>query len=235
MTVLLVVAKAPVPGAVKTRLCPPATPAQAARIAAAALRDTLDAVTATGGVTPVLALAGRLADAEDGADLAATVAGWPVLPQWGDGLAERLAHAHADVAHAYPGRPVLQIGMDTPQVTPALLADGVRRLAAPGVDAVLGPAADGGWWALGLRDPRRAAALRAVPMSTAETGRLTYAALFDAGLRVGALPTLRDVDDWADARAVARGVPGGRFAREVAALRPALVAISPDRRPKAVR
>ncbi|MFI2711158.1 DUF2064 domain-containing protein [Micromonospora sp. NPDC018662] len=238
MTVLLVVAKAPVPGAVKTRLCPPATPTQAARIAAAALRDTLEAVAATvaaGGGTPVLALAGRLVDAEDGVDLAATVAGWPVLPQRGDGFADRLAHAHADVAHAYPGRPVLQIGMDTPQVTPALLADAVRRLSAPGVDAALGPAADGGWWALGLRDPRRAAALRAVPMSTADTGRLTYAALLAAGLRVGALPTLRDVDDWADARAVARVVPGGRFAREVAALRPAVVAMSPDRRPKAVR
>ncbi|GAB3069819.1 TIGR04282 family arsenosugar biosynthesis glycosyltransferase [Micromonospora schwarzwaldensis] len=224
MTVLLVVAKAPVPGAVKTRLCPPATPAQAARIAAAALRDTLDAVAATGGVTPVLALAGCLADAEDGVELAATVAGWPVLPQRGDGFADRLAHAHADVAHAYPGRPVLQIGMDTPQVTPALLADGVRRLSAPGVEAVLGPAADGGWWALGLRDPRRAAALRAVPMSTADTGRLTYAALLGAGLRVGALPALRDVDDWADARAVAQTIPGSRFAREVAALRPTLTA-----------
>ncbi|MEV0005484.1 DUF2064 domain-containing protein [Micromonospora sp. NPDC050980] len=223
MTVLLVVAKAPVPGAVKTRLCPPATPAQAARIAAAALRDTLDAVAATEGVLPVLALAGRFADAEDGADLTAAVAGWPVLPQRGDGLADRLAHAHADVADAYPGRPVVQIGMDTPQVTPGRLAAAVRRLSAPGTDAVLGPAADGGWWGLGLRDPRRAAALRGVPMSTADTCRLTHAALVGAGLRVGALPTLRDVDDWVDARAVARCAPDGRFAREVAALRPTLV------------
>ncbi|MGW5673164.1 glycosyltransferase, partial [Micromonospora sp. NPDC003776] len=55
MTVLLVMAKAPVAGAVKTRLCPPATAAQAARIAAAALRDTLDAVAATPGVIPALA------------------------------------------------------------------------------------------------------------------------------------------------------------------------------------
>ncbi|MET7834927.1 DUF2064 domain-containing protein [Micromonospora sediminicola] len=223
MTVLLVVAKAPVPGAVKTRLCPPASPVRAARIAAAALRDTVDAVAATPGVVPVLALAGRLADAEDGADLAAAVAGWAVLPQRGDGLADRLAHAHADVADAYPDRPVLQIGMDTPQLTPARLAAAVRRLALPGTDAVLGPAADGGWWALGLRDPRRAAALRDVPMSTVDTGRLTHAALVGAGLRVAALPTLRDVDDWADARAVARAAPGGRFAREVAALRPVLV------------
>ncbi|MFG1673457.1 DUF2064 domain-containing protein [Micromonospora sp. NPDC049282] len=223
MTVLLVVAKAPVPGAVKTRLCPPATPAQAARIAAAALRDTLDAVAATRGVLPVLALAGRFADAEHGAELAAAVAGWPVLPQRGDGLAARLAHAHADVAEAYPGRPLVQIGMDTPQLTPARLADAVRRLSAPGADAVLGPATDGGWWGLGLRDPRWAAALRGVPMSTADTGRLTYAALVGSALRVAALPTLRDVDDWADALAVARAAPAGRFAREVAALRPTLV------------
>ncbi|WBC16182.1 DUF2064 domain-containing protein [Micromonospora sp. WMMA1998] len=223
MTVLLVVAKAPVPGAVKTRLCPPASPVRAARIAAAALRDTVDAVAATPGVVPVLALAGRLADAEDGADLAAAVAGWPVLPQRGDGLADRLAHAHADVADAYPDRSVLQIGMDTPQLTPARLAAAVRLLALPGTDAVLGPAADGGWWALGLRDPRRAAALRDVPMSTVDTGRLTHVALVGDGLRVAALPTLRDVDDWADARAVARSAPGGRFAREVAALRPVLV------------
>ncbi|MFI7431228.1 DUF2064 domain-containing protein [Micromonospora sp. NPDC049836] len=222
MTILLVVAKAPVAGAVKTRLCPPATPARAARIAAAALRDTVDAVAATPGVTPVLALAGRLAEAADGEQLAAAVAGWPVLPQRGPDLATRLAHAHADVAAAYPGRPVLQIGMDTPQVTPSDLAEAVRRLAVAGTDAVLGGAADGGWWALGLRDPRHAAALRGVPMSTAGTGRLTGAALAGRGLRVAPLPVLRDVDGWADALAVAGLVPGGRFAGEVAALHRAL-------------
>ncbi|MEH0982543.1 TIGR04282 family arsenosugar biosynthesis glycosyltransferase [Micromonospora sp. CPCC 205556] len=221
MTVLLVVAKAPVPGAVKTRLCPPATPEQAARIAAAALLDTLDAVRATPGVTPVLALAGLLGDAEDATDLTAAVAGWPVLPQRGADFAARLAHAHADVAAAYPGRPVLQVGMDTPQLTAVRLAAAVRRLGV--ADAVLGRAADGGWWALGLRDPRHAAALRAVPMSTADTGRLTWLALTERGLRVAPLPLLRDVDDWADAGAVARAVPGGRFAREVAAVRRGLV------------
>ncbi|MGB2567067.1 TIGR04282 family arsenosugar biosynthesis glycosyltransferase [Micromonospora citrea] len=221
MTVLLVVAKAPVPGAVKTRLCPPATPDRAARIAAAALRDTLDVVAATAGVTPVLALAGRLADGVDAAALTAATAGWTVLPQRGVDLAERLACAHADVADAFPGRAVLQVGMDTPQLTPASLAGAVRRLA--DVDAVLGRAADGGWWALGLRDPRRAAVLRAVPMSTADTGRLTRAALTRDGVRVAPLPVLRDVDGWADALAVAAATPGGRFARQVAAVRRELV------------
>ncbi|MBY8874867.1 DUF2064 domain-containing protein [Micromonospora sp. PLK6-60] len=218
MTVLLVLAKAPVPGRVKTRLCPPATGEQAARIAAAALRDTLDAVRATPGVVPVLALAGRFDDAVDGAALTAATAGWPILPQRGPDLAARLAHAHADVAAGYPGAPVFQIGMDTPQLTPARLAAAVRRLA--GTDAVLGRATDGGWWGLGLRDPGHAAALRTVPTSTPQTCRLTWAALRGRGLRVAPLPVLRDVDVWADALAVAATVPAGRFARAVAEARP---------------
>ncbi|MCN0177172.1 DUF2064 domain-containing protein [Salinispora arenicola] len=218
MTVLLVVAKSPIPGAVKTRLCPPATPAQAARVAAASLRDTIDVVAATPGVTPVLALHGQLADGVDGAALSAAVAGWTILWQRGAGLGARLAAAHEDVAAAYPGRPVLQIGMDTPQVTPALLGAAARRLAA--ATALLGPAVDGGWWALGLADPRHAAALRDVPMSTAETGRHTAAALAGRGLRVAPLPMLRDVDGWADALAVADAAPAGRFAARVAVVRP---------------
>ncbi|MEV4619001.1 DUF2064 domain-containing protein [Asanoa sp. NPDC049573] len=213
MTVLLVMAKAPVPGTVKTRLCPPATPRAAARIAAAALRDTLDAVRGTPGVIPVLACAGCLAEGEDPAGLTAALAGWTVLPQRGNGLGERLANAHADAQAAYPGQPVLQIGMDTPQVDPDRLAYAAGRL--DEADAVLGAAVDGGWWALGLRDPRHATVLRAVPMSTPDTGRLTRAALVERGLLVAALPVLRDVDEWPDALAVAAARPDGRFAREV--------------------
>nr|MDT0659603.1 DUF2064 domain-containing protein [Micromonospora sp. DSM 115978] len=217
MTILLVIAKAPVAGRAKTRLCPPATPTQAAHIAAGALLDTLDVVRSTPGGTPVLVLAGRLADADDGPDLAAATAGLPVLPQRGAGFDERLANAHADVAAAYPGRQVLQIGMDTPQLTPAAVHAAAVRL--NDGDAVLGDAEDGGWWALGLRDPRHAEALRGVPMSTAATGRLTRAALHRHGLRVASLPVLRDVDDWSDALAVARTIPASRFARRVAAVR----------------
>ncbi|MFV2095011.1 DUF2064 domain-containing protein [Micromonospora sp. LOL_014] len=234
MTVLLVMAKTPVAGLVKTRLCPPATPGQAARIATAALLDTMDAVRAAGAVTPVLALAGRLTDADayPGAaeELVVATAGWRVLPQRGDGFADRLANAHADVAAAYLGRPVLQIGMDTPQLTGAALTAAVETLTgaggAPteaggvraGTGAVLGWAADGGWWALGLTDPRHAEVLRRVPMSTSHTGRDTWSALRARGLRVAPLPVLRDVDEWRDALAVADAVPGSRFAGQVAAV-----------------
>ncbi|WFE25603.1 DUF2064 domain-containing protein [Solwaraspora sp. WMMD791] len=229
MTVLLVMAKSPVAGLVKTRLCPPATPADAARIAAAALLDTMAAVRDTAGVEPVLALAGRLADADvsaaTAAELAAATGGWRVLAQRGAGLADRLANAHADVAAAYPERQVLQIGMDTPQLTPARLASAVDLLTDAG--AVLGPAADGGWWALGLRDPRDADVLRTVPMSTPDTGHRTWLALRGRGLAPARLPALRDVDEWPDAVAVARRVPDSRFARQVAAVwraRPAMAA-----------
>jgi glycosyltransferase A (GT-A) superfamily protein (DUF2064 family) len=199
---VLVLAKAPVPGRVKTRLCPPCTPGQAALVAEAALVDTLAAVG-----TGTLVLSGRY-DAP---------AGWRVLPQRGDGLGARLRHAFADV-----GGTSLLLGMDTPQVTPDLLDVARATLDTAGVDAVLGPAVDGGWWTLGLRDPRHAEVLVDVPMSTDRTGDLTLAALLRRDLRVVVLPTLRDVDTADDAHAVAAGcAPGSAFARAVAAHVPA--------------
>jgi rSAM/selenodomain-associated transferase 1 len=213
MTVLLVVAKAPVAGLAKTRLCPPATPEKAARVAAGALLDTLAAVRATTDVAPALAYAGEFAAAEQAGEIQAALAGWTLLRQRGDGFGERLARAHHEAGARWPGQPVLQIGMDTPQVTPELLAAAAHRLST--VDAVLGPAQDGGWWALGLRDPHHAAVLRDVPMSTADTGRLTRLALTGRGLTVEDLPVLSDVDTWADALSVAATVPHGRFAAAV--------------------
>ncbi|GAA1073661.1 DUF2064 domain-containing protein [Pseudonocardia alni] len=213
----VVLAKAPEPGRVKTRLCPPATPELAAAIASAALLDTLDAAAGVAGDT-VVALTGDRAAAVGAADLAAALDGLAVVAQRGEGLAARIAAAHADAAALHPGRPTLQVGMDTPQATAELLSHCAERLAEPGVDAVLGPATDGGWWVLGLRDPLAATALHGVPMSTAETGDRTLDALRAAGLRVALAEPLTDVDTAAEAVAVAAQVPGSRFARAVAEL-----------------
>ena len=213
----VVLAKAPEPGRVKTRLCPPATPELAAAIASAALLDTLDAAAGVAGDT-VVALTGDRAAAVGAADLAAALDGLAVVAQRGEGLAARIAAAHADAAALHPGRPTLQVGMDTPQATAELLSHCAERLAEPGVDAVLGPATDGGWWVLGLRDPLAAAALHGVPMSTSETGDRTLDALRAAGLRVALTEPLTDVDTGAEAVAVAAQVPGSRFARAVAEL-----------------
>jgi hypothetical protein len=110
----------------------------------------------------------------------------------------------------------VQIGMDTPQVTVELLTGCVGALSTS--DAVLGHATDGGWWVLGLTDPRGAAVLADVPMSRTDTGDLTRDALRTSGLHVAVVPELTDVDTADEAVTVADEVPDGRFAGIVAEL-----------------
>ena len=196
---LLVIAKEPVPGRVKTRLTPPYTPERAAAIAASALADTLDAVARTPARRRILALAGN-----PGPWLPPC---FEVMPQRGDGLDERLANAFAAT-----GGPTVVIGMDTPQITPAILTDAARRL--EDCDAVFGPAADGGFWLLGLRVPDPDLLL-GVPMSRPDTGACQLRRL--DGLRVATLGTLVDVDTADDAVRVAAQAPGTRFAAAVGA------------------
>ncbi len=215
---VLVLAKAPEPGRVKTRLCPPLTAAQAADLAAAALLDSIAAAAGVPGARPVVVLTGLLERAARRAELGAALGICTVIPQRGDGLGDRIAAAHRDAEALLPGVRTLQIGMDTPQADAALLCDADAALTAPGVDAVLGPAVDGGWWCLGLRRPADAALIAAVTTSRGDTGERTLHALRTAGLRVALLPELTDVDAAADAAAVAAAAPETHFAAAVRAL-----------------
>ncbi|SEL21516.1 TIGR04282 family arsenosugar biosynthesis glycosyltransferase [Nonomuraea pusilla] len=198
---IVVLAKRPRPGRVKTRLTPPYTPSEAAELAAGALADTLAAVRAAPAAARVLAF-------DDDAD----VPGFDLVRQRGAGLDERLAWAFHD-AYALRPLPVVLVGMDTPQLTPALLARAAETL--DGHDAVFGPATDGGFWLLGLRRPDPAR-LVGVPMSRPDTGRAQLGRL--RGLSVAFLPCLTDVDDAASARLVAGLAPGTRFAATLAGL-----------------
>ena len=204
---LLVVAKAPVPGRAKTRLAATWSPTVAAEIAAAALLDTLDAVVATPVATRVVALTGELDDAAEAAELRCRLASFVVISQRGNDFGDRLANAHTDAA-AVDGHPVLQIGMDTPQVTAGLLGDAARRLAES--SAVLGLAHDGGWWTLGVRSPALAECLRDVPMSQPDTGALTLKALRSNGVDVALVDELADFDVADDVAAVRAVCPSGR-------------------------
>ncbi|OMC55747.1 glycosyltransferase involved in cell wall biogenesis [Mycobacterium sp. IS-836] len=207
---LLVVAKAPEPGRAKTRLAATVGDEVAADIAAAALLDTLDAVAAAPVAARVVALTGDLGDAVGAADIRQRLASFTVIGQRGDGFADRLANAHADAG--LEGYPVLQIGMDTPQVTADLLTGCAQQLVES--PAVLGPARDGGWWVLGVRAPAMAECLRDVPMSQPDTGELTAKALRDNGIDVTLLQRLADFDVVADIAAVRDGCgPASRFAR----------------------
>jgi rSAM/selenodomain-associated transferase 1 len=201
---IIVMAKAPVPGRVKTRLCPPCTPEEAALVAEAALVDTLVAAVSSSADRVVLAL-----DGEPGPWLPAGV---DVIHQRGAGFDERLAAAWSVV-----GGPAVQIGMDTPQVTPALLDTAIAALEQPGTDAVLGPAEDGGWWCIGLRRANPAV-FRGIPMSRPDTGARQLARLGELSLRTATLSRLRDVDTIADAHEVAELAPYTRFAAAVRGL-----------------
>lgn len=199
---LLVLAKQPLPGKVKTRLVPPLTRREAAELAEAALGDTLR-VAAPVATRRVVVL--------DGAPGLWLAPGWQVVPQAGGGLDERLAAAFTRAGR----RATVLVGMDTPQLRPWQLAafDPSRY------DACLGPALDGGYWAIGFADPTVAGtAIRGVPMSTVDTGAQQLRRMRALGLRVQQLDTLEDVDTYDAALRVAAHVPSGGFAHALHAL-----------------
>lgn len=197
-TTVVVLAKAPVPGRVKTRLQPDFTPQEAAELAAAAIEDTLRAVRAARVERVLLAWDG---DLESWADE------FTVAPQRPGSLNDRLTWAFRAASAQSPGA-VLLIGMDTPQVTAALLGTDWA-----GADAVLGLSEDGGFWAIGLRSVDPARVFADIPMSTDRTGSAQLARLDALGLSVRLLPPLRDVDRPVDAAAVAERYPWLAFSR----------------------
>lgn len=210
---VLVVAKAPVPGLAKTRIAATIGDEPAARLAAAALLDTLTTATALDWPV-VVAMTGDLDAAVRRDEIAEAVRSFRVLPQRGASFGERLAHAHLD---ADDGHGVVQVGMDTPQLLVSDYLDAGRTVELG--TRVLGPAADGGWWLLGLPDPREAGVLPDVSMSRDDTADLTEAAL---GGDVVRLRTVLDMDCWDDAVRIAEEVPTSQLAdavRLVGALR----------------
>ncbi|WP_328584080.1 TIGR04282 family arsenosugar biosynthesis glycosyltransferase [Streptomyces sp. NBC_00370] len=201
---LLVIAKEPVPGRVKTRLTPHFTHTEAAELAEAALGDTLRTVLQLPARRRVVVLEGR-----PGRWLPP---GFEVVPQGTGGLDERLAAAFGGCQG-----PTVLIGMDTPQITPDLLAPALTAAGRQGAEAWFGPADDGGFWALGLAVPDPAL-LRGVPMSVPHTGAVQRGRLVAAGLTVQDLPRLRDVDTPDDAAYVSALAPHTAFAATYARL-----------------
>ena len=197
---IAVIAKAPVPGQVKTRLCPPCRPEEAAALAEAALTDTLAAASVVTDARLVVAL-----DGPPGPWLRGHV---EVVPQRGADLGRRLAHLFVDLARTSPG-PTLVVAMDTPQITGLHFMAGLEALDAH--DVSLGPTDDGGYWGIGLARPHPAL-FDGVPMSAPGTGRAQLARAEQLGLRTFVLPQLRDVDTIEDVRAVASRSPCTRFA-----------------------
>lgn len=186
-TRLIVMAKAPVAGYAKTRLIPALGAAGAARLAQRLLDETMEQARATGFCALELCCA---PDATHAAFVAQQLRGGLQLSVQASGdLGARMDQAfHRGLAEAAQ---VLLIGTDAPQLDAAYLQAASAALADS--DAVLGPAADGGYVLIGLRRPAPRL-FEAMPWSTERVLALTRARLVECGLRWVELPTLCDID-----------------------------------------
>lgn len=196
-----VIAKAPVPGQVKTRLSPPCTPEQAAEVAAAALADTLAAVAEVARITGA-----RRVLLLDGDRQAWMPTAFDVVAQRGAGLEQRLCNGFLDLG------PGVIVGMETPHVAAALAAAVVA--ARRGVDSI-GLATDGGYWMIGLCAASVAIAhelFDGIPMSSTHTGLAQLRRLQTHGRQVRLLPMARDLDTFDDLQAVAESGRNGSLA-----------------------
>src|SRR5947207_11732307 len=191
--VCIVMVKAPRAGAVKTRLTPPLSEAEAAALAACFARDTL------GGVRRVVPEVIVAYDPPDGrAQLEALLADdslcW--LEQRGEGLGERLPAAAAHAA-ALGHSPVVIVGTDSPTLPVSFVGRADNSLAEGESDIALGPTEDGGYYLVGLRQPSRGL-FRNVAWGTPLAYRQTARNAAREGLSTLELPRWYDVDTPAD-------------------------------------
>ena len=136
-------------------------------------------------------------------DVSVLTACWPELrtmrlrPQWGADLGERMANAIAG-APVEAGEPVVLIGSDCPGIDAAYVREAFAALDA-GADLILGPASDGGYGLIGMRECRYEL-FRGVPWSTDAVAAVTRRKAVALGLRVTSLAEIWDVDNAADWR-----------------------------------
>jgi rSAM/selenodomain-associated transferase 1 len=209
---LVLFAKAPAAGRVKTRLAPDLPPEAAAELQEALLRDTAEvALAAASAATPTPRLWCAVAESADEPPLRRLLPReFALLPQGAGDLGERLERVFGELLRHHAC--ALAIGADCPDLAPGLLQEALEALVLS--EAVLGPAQDGGYWAIGLAEPRPAL-FRGVPWSTERVAGETRRRMAELGLRVAELPVLRDVDRFGDLVEWARR-PNACFTRTLA-------------------
>jgi rSAM/selenodomain-associated transferase 1 len=203
-----IMAKAPRPGAVKTRLCPPLLAAEAAALYRCFLLDKIAAVQALSGVRPMVAYTPDEAQAE----FAVLAPDFALVPQRGPDLGARLHTTLASLlAAGHPG--AIAVDSDTPTLPREFLQQAVDCLTGPGPDVVLGPTEDGGYYLIGVRVANRAL-FDDMPWSTAAVLEITLRRAAAAGLQTVCTPAWFDVDTPDDLRRLRTVLDGGRSAAE---------------------
>lgn len=185
---VLIMAKAPRAGEVKTRLCPPLTAAEAAELYRSFLLDKIEQVRALTAASPAVAYT----PAEGRALFEALAPGFTLLPQRGADLGARLANSF-EAFFRMGHRGALAIDSDTPTLPLGFLEQALDLIATPSVDVVLGPSDDGGYYLIGLRTLHREL-FEGMEWSTPRVLPETLRRAEAQGLRVASLPTWFDVD-----------------------------------------
>lgn len=187
---LLVVAKQPVPGQTKTRLCPPLTHAQAADLYECFLRDTLDTMRT---VMKVKAIIGYLPD--DAQEYFRQLApDMELIGQLGETLGERLDHLLKVTLNNGFQQAVI-MDSDSPTLPASYLIQAFDQLAE--ADVVLGPTRDGGYYLIGAKRPQ-SQLVRQVQMSTPHVLSDTLKLAKAIGTTIALLPIWYDVDNISD-------------------------------------
>jgi len=175
---LVIMAKAPMPGQVKTRLCPPLTPDLAAELYRCMLYDKLAQAKSISGIDVFLALP------ED-----QPISGPDIIRQRGSELGERLECClKAALKKGY--RHVLLVDSDSPTLPARFFVAGISAIR-NGADIVLGPTIDGGYYLIGLSAPCHEV-FTGIPWSTNKVFERTLEKA--AGMSLELLPEWYDVD-----------------------------------------
>ncbi len=205
---LVVFAKEPLPGTVKTRFSPALTPSAAARLYRCMLADTVAAFSGLPVTTLVLCVA-----PSPGAVtyFHRRFPGFPLMLQEGDDLGARLNNAFRCL-FSRGFRTVAAIGSDAPDLPPDFVTDAFRLLESDAADVVFGPAGDGGYYLVALQTPH-ARLFQDIPWSTAATLAASETAAAELGLRCRHLPVWHDLDTVDDVRRLLADTDGCRAPR----------------------
>lgn len=204
MNTIIIFIKAPIPGQVKTRLCPPLLVEQAARLYAAFAQDTLKLAERVPGAA--VAVAYQPGVGFPGLEWLRSQPPVPQFLQRGQDLGERLTNAF-ERAFAGGAQKAVAIGSDTPQLNPGMIDLAFSNLET--AEVTLGPADDGGYYLIGLKKARPGL-FQAIPWSTDRVLEETLRRAKELGLKAATLPGAADIDTFAELTRLARKlrVPG---------------------------
>lgn len=188
-----IMTKVPEPGKVKTRLTPPLTPEEAARLNICFLQDLASSISEAGQTAPAQGVGIYTPIGAEAAYDAILPADFFLIPQRGHDFGERLLLAARDLLQVGFSA-VCLINSDSPTVPASSFAAAANALAQEGDRLVLGPSDDGGYYLIGLRQPH-AILFQEIDWSTERVLPQTLARASEAGLEVKQLPRGYDVDD----------------------------------------